>query len=81
MLPVPGGGVARVRGGDGIHFTPQGGDLLADRVFEQLDPVCNVTRQAVQGATKRTIEAKGSSSVPGTRRSPSTATTRPAPGG
>jgi hypothetical protein len=80
-LSVPGGGVARVRTSDGIHFTPEGGDLLADRVFEQLDPVCNVIRQAVPGATKRTIEAQGSSSEPDTRRGPSTATTRRTSGG
>ena len=76
-LPVPGSGVARVRGADGIHFTPEGGDLLAQRVFEQLDPACKVTQQAVAGVTKPTIEAKGSTSVPGTRRGPSTTTSRP----
>ena len=76
MLPVPGGGTARVRGGDGIHLTPEGGDLLAATVFERLDPACEITQQAVPGAVKQTIEAKGSSSVPGSRRDPSTATTR-----
>jgi uncharacterized protein len=68
MLPVPGGRTARVRGGDGIHLTPEGGDLLAETVFERLDPVCEITQQAVPGAVKQTVEAKGSSSVPGTRR-------------
>jgi hypothetical protein len=76
-LPVPGRGVASVRGADGIHFTPEGGDLLAQRVFEQLDPACNVTQQTVAGVMKPTIEAKGSTSVPGTRRGPSTTTSRP----
>jgi hypothetical protein len=76
MLPVPGGKVARVRGADGIHLTPEGGDLLAETVFEQLDPACRITQQAVPGAVKATIEAPGSSSVPGSRRGAPTATTR-----
>ena len=76
-LPVPGAGVVRVRAADGIHLTPEGGDLLAQGVYDELDPACQVDRQAVPGVTKPTIEAKGSTSVPGTRRGPSTATTRP----
>src|ERR1700730_5614087 len=68
MLPVPGGKVARVRGADGIHLTPEGGDLLAETVFERIDPACRITQQAVPGAVKATIEAPGSSSVPGSRR-------------
>ena len=76
MLPVPGGKVARVRGADGIHLTPEGGDLLAETVFERLDPACRITQQAVAGAVKATIEAPGSSSVPGSRRGAPTATTR-----
>jgi uncharacterized protein len=67
-LPTAGSKVVRVRGADGIHFTPEGGDLLATTVFERLDPACRVTQQAVEGVMKQTIEAKGSSSVPGTRR-------------
>jgi uncharacterized protein len=76
MLPVPGGKVARVRGADGIHLTPEGGDLLAETVFEHLDPACRITPQAVPGVVKATIEAPGSSSVPGSRRGAPTATTR-----
>jgi len=76
MLPVPGGKVARVRGADGIHLTPEGGDLLAETLFERLDPACRITQQAVPGAVKATIEAPGSSSVPGSRRGAPTATTR-----
>jgi hypothetical protein len=68
MLPSVEGKVTRVRAQDGIHFTPEGGDLLARTVLERLDPQCGITRQAVQGAVRRTIEAKGSSSVAGTRR-------------
>jgi hypothetical protein len=67
-LTVPGGKVARVRGADGIHFTPEGGDLLAKTVVDRLDPACRIVQQAVQGVVKPTIEAKGSSSVPGSRR-------------
>jgi hypothetical protein len=67
-LPVPGGTVTRVRGADGIHFTPEGAYLLAKTVFDRLDPACRVTQQAVEGVVKPTIEAKGSSSEPGTRR-------------
>jgi uncharacterized protein len=67
-LSVAGGKVVRVRGADGIHFTPEGGDLLATTLFERLDPACKITKQAVPGEAKQTIEAKGSSSVPGTRQ-------------
>jgi uncharacterized protein len=80
MLPVPGGKVARVRGDDGIHLTPEGGDLLAETVFEGIDHACGITQQAVPGAVKATIEAPGSSSVPGSRRGAPTATTRPTTG-
>jgi hypothetical protein len=80
MLTVPDGKVARVRADDGVHFTPDGGDLLAKTVFDQLNPQCKITEQAVQGVVKTTIEAAGSSSVPGTRRSggPTGTTTKPA---
>jgi uncharacterized protein len=80
-LQVPGGNVARVRSADGIHFTAAGGDLLARAVFDQLDPVCQVSGQAVRGEVKATIEAKGSSSAPGTGRGGSAATTRASRGG
>jgi uncharacterized protein len=68
MLPSLDGKATRVRAQDGIHFTPEGGDLLARTVLEGLDPQCKITQQAVEGVIKRTIEAKGSSSVAGTRR-------------
>jgi uncharacterized protein len=75
-LSVPGGKVARVRAADGIHFTPEGGDLLAETVFERLDAACRITEQAVPGEAKATVEAPGSSSVPGSRRDSSTPTTK-----
>jgi uncharacterized protein len=68
MLPSGDGKVTRVRAQDGIHFTPEGGDVLARTVLEHLDSECRIMQQAVQGVIKRTIEAKGSSSVAGTRR-------------
>jgi uncharacterized protein len=67
-LPGADGKTVRVRAQDGIHFTPEGGDILATTVFDQLDPQCQITRQAVEGVVKPIIEVKGSSSVPGTRR-------------
>jgi hypothetical protein len=73
MLTVPDGKLVRVRADDGVHFTPDGGDLLAKSVFDQLNPQCKITEQAVPGVVKTTIEAAGSSSVPGTRREASTA--------
>ena len=67
-LPSSEGRVVRVRARDGIHFTAEGGNLLAKTVFDQLDPQCKIMQQAVEGVTKPIIEVKGSSSVPGTRR-------------
>jgi hypothetical protein len=75
MLPSGDGKVTRVRAQDGIHFTPEGGDLLARTVLERLDPQCQIMQQAVRGVVKRTIEAKGSSSVAGTRRESSSRST------
>jgi uncharacterized protein len=80
-LQVPGGKISRVRSTDGIHFTPEGGDLLAKTVFDRLDPACKVTQQAVPGVVKQTVEAKGSSSVPGSQPDPSTPTTGRRTGG
>jgi hypothetical protein len=68
-LPDPmGGRDLRVRAGDGIHFTPEGGDLLGERVFEPLDALCDVEAQAVPGERKRVERTKGSTEVSGTNR-------------
>jgi len=75
MLPGRDGKVVRVRAQDGIHFTAEGGDVLAKTMFDQLDPQCRIVQQAVEGVTKPIIEVKGSSSLPGTRRRGSTGTT------
>ena len=55
-------------GADGIHFTPEGGDLLATTVFDRLDPRLQGHAAGRTRCRKQTIEAKGSSSEPGTRR-------------
>src|SRR4029450_3375017 len=58
-LPVPGGKISRVRSTDGIHFTPEGGDLLAKRVFDRLDPACEVAQEAVPGAGRQRAQVRG----------------------
>jgi hypothetical protein len=67
-LPRDDGRFVRVRARDGIHLTPDGGDVLARTVLEQLEAQCRITEQAVEGVTKPIVEVKGSSSVPGSRR-------------
>jgi len=58
-----------LRAGDGVHFSPDGADLLASAVYQQVDTDWCVTKQAVAGATQPVIETKGSTYIPGTRRS------------
>jgi hypothetical protein len=58
-----------LRAGDGVHFSPDGADLLASAVYQQIDTDWCVTKQAVDGATQPVIETKGSTYIPGTRRS------------
>jgi hypothetical protein len=67
-LPRDDGRVVRVRARDGIHLTPDGGDVLARTVLEQLEAQCKITEQAVEGVVRPIVEVKGSSSVPGSRR-------------
>jgi hypothetical protein len=67
-LPRGDGKVVRVRAEDGVHFTPDGGDLLAQAVLERLEPQCRIAEQAVEGGTQPIVEVEGSDSVPGTRR-------------
>jgi hypothetical protein len=61
----------RMRAGDGVHLTPDGGDLLADAVFQRLDARCHVQAQTVAGFTQPVIQSKGSTAIPGTGRTPS----------
>ncbi len=65
-----------VRAGDGVHLTPDGGDVIAQAVYEHLEPLCDLARQAVPGEAKETVEVRGSSQ-PSNRRP--TADTTPSP--
>lgn len=69
-LPDASGNPVLVRAGDGIHFTPEGGDRLAAAVFKLLDARWHILQQAVPGAAKQVVQTKGSTQVPGTSRSP-----------
>ena len=60
-----------MRAGDGIHFSPDGGDYLAAAVFPLLDHDWCITRQADPTQPKRVIETRGSTQVAGTSRSSS----------
>lgn len=68
-----------VRADDGVHFTPEGGDHLAEAVFAQLDSQCSLLAQAVPDAAKDVIEAEGSSRIPGTSRESDVTVTTSAP--
>jgi hypothetical protein len=57
-----------LRAGDGVHFSPDGGDRLGQAVYKMLDARWNITAQAVPSAAKTVIETKGSTQVPGTSR-------------
>ena len=57
-----------VRAGDGVHLSPDGADLLAASVYQQVDTDWCITAQAVEDATQPVIETKGSTYIPGTRR-------------
>jgi hypothetical protein len=68
MLPGSDGKDVRVRAGDGIHLTAEGGDLLGDAVFAQLDSRCHLVAQAVPDQPKtveRTRGSDGPTSTPG----------------
>jgi hypothetical protein len=77
-LPGADGKSVRVRTSDGVHFTPAGGDLLAEAVFEHLDTRCRLTEQAVDGRRQPVVQTKGSGQLPGTHRQTTTPST-PAP--
>jgi hypothetical protein len=57
-----------IRAGDGVHLSPDGADLLAAAVYQQVDTDWCITAQAVEGATQPVIETRGSTYIPGTRR-------------
>jgi hypothetical protein len=75
-LAGPNGRTVHVRTADGVHFTPGGGDLLANAVYGPLDARCRLDAQAVLGRPKPVIQTKGSTQVPGTHRA-ATGTTTP----
>jgi hypothetical protein len=68
-----------VRADDGVHFTPEGGDHLANAIFPQLDAQCALLARAVPDAAKDVIETEGSSRVPGTSRDEDTTVTTRTP--
>lgn len=78
-LPGEDGESVRVRAGDGIHFTPEGGDLLATHVYAPLDSRCDLEGQAVPGEAKQVIRTKGSSgdASGGNRQGSGSGTTTP----
>jgi uncharacterized protein len=80
-LPDENGNLVTVRAGDGVHFTTEGGKLLARAVYKLVDAQCKVTAQRVAGVTKATIQTEGSTLVaPGSGNRPGEAvvTTPPA---
>ncbi|MEX1007963.1 MAG: DUF459 domain-containing protein [Acidimicrobiia bacterium] len=80
-LPDENGNVITVRSGDGVHFTTEGGNLLARAVYKLVDAQCRVIAQRVPGVTKVTIQTQGSTLVaPGSnnRQGDTIATTPPA---
>ena len=67
-----------VRAGDGVHFTTQGADRLAQTVFPLIDAQCKVTKQAVPGVVKAVIQTEGSTQVVTNGRTGTVQTTPPA---
>jgi hypothetical protein len=79
--PDENGNLVTVRAGDGVHFTTEGGKMLARAVYKLVDAQCKVTAQRVAGVTKATIQTEGSTLVaPGSNNRPgeSVVTTPPA---
>jgi len=58
-----------LRAGDGIHFSPEGADYLAETVYQALDAHWHITAQRVEGQSKQVRVTKGSTQVDGTYRS------------
>jgi hypothetical protein len=57
------GNLVTMRAGDGVHLTTDGADYLARALYKLIDDQCQVTAQKVDGETKQTIEAEGSTQV------------------
>ena len=69
-LPVGTGGKSvRVRTPDGVHFTPDGGDFLAQAVAEVLERMWGgILRQSEAGKSYPAVPVKGSTQIAGTSR-------------
>ncbi len=76
-LAGPNGTSVRVRTPDGVHLTPEGGDLLGVAVYGPLDAECRLGAQAVPGVVKPVLQTKGSTQVPGTHRGTTTLSPQP----
>jgi hypothetical protein len=76
-LAGPNGKAIRVRTNDGVHFTPEGGDVLGVAVYGPLDARCRLDAQSVVGAEKPVLQTKGSTQVPGTHRETATPSAPP----
>ncbi|PHX59611.1 MAG: hypothetical protein CK520_03650, partial [Actinobacteria bacterium] len=57
---IENGKSTRVRTGDGVHFTPNGGDFLGRAVYSEIDQLCRVNAQAVAGQPKTVLRTPGS---------------------
>lgn len=78
-LDTPNADPVPVRAGDGVHLTTQGGERLAKAVYSVIDAQCSVTKQAVPGVVKATIQTEGSTTVSGgTNRGGTVQTSPPA---
>ncbi len=62
-----------MRAGDGVHFSVAGAELLGEELFALLDRRWRLVAQAVPGEPKQVRETRGSTQVPGTHRSGTTA--------
>ena len=69
---IENGKATRVRTGDGVHFTPNGGDFLGRAVYSEIDRLCRINAQAVAGQPKTVLRTPGSTQIPGTYREPTT---------
>jgi hypothetical protein len=74
-LPDTDGKSVQVRAGDGVHLTPDGGDVIGHALYEHLESRCDLEEQAVPGEAKETVEVRSGSQTSGTRRPASPATT------
>lgn len=57
-----------LRAGDGIHFSPDGAEHLAETVYAALDETWHITEQRVEGQPKQVRVTKGSTHLGGSPR-------------